>query len=159
MEFTPDLGLTWTQTPPLSDSKIVKLIQPTLLDHGNGELQYLCRAKGNIYQGRSHDNGKTWSEPRATSLPCPGSGLDAVRLKDGRSLLVFNNSPTARHPLCVALSLDGNSWSQPILIEDTDGPQLSYPAVIQSSDGMVHITYTWLRKRMRHVVLDPTNLR
>ena len=30
--------------------------------------------------------------------------------------------------------------------------------VIQSSDGRVHIVYTWKRKRIRHVVIDPDKL-
>src|SRR5262249_46646329 len=110
MEMTSDLGSTWTKTKPLSDSFKVKLIQPTLLDHGQGVLQYLCRAKGNIYEGWSRDNGKTWSAPAATALPCPGSGIDAVQLKDGRSLLAYDNSPEVRHPLCVAVSPDGRTW-------------------------------------------------
>jgi predicted neuraminidase len=158
MEFTTDLVLTFTKTEPLSDPKVAKLIQPTVLDHGNGVLQYLCRNKPNMYEGWSQDNGKTWSAPAVTKLPCPGSGLDAVQLKDGRSLLAYDDSPDARHPLVIALSPDGKSWGKPIMIEDTDGPQLSYPAVIQTDDGLVHITYTWLRKRIRHTVVDPAKI-
>ena len=83
-----------------------------------------------------------------------------MQLKDGRSLLVYNDSdtPKVRRPLNVALSHDGKTWGKPILIEDTNGPQLSYPAVIQTSDGLVHITYTWERQLIRHVVLDPAKL-
>ena len=58
----------------------------------------------------------------------------------------------------VAVSLDGKTWKPPVVIEDTNGPQLSYPAVIQTSDGLVHLTYTWERLKIRHVVLDPSKL-
>jgi predicted neuraminidase len=159
MEFTKDLGATWTKTDPLNDGKQLRLIQPTLLDHGPGNLQLLCRSRSQkIYQSFSSDDGKTWSAPEPTTLPNPNSGIDAVLLKDGRSLVVYNDSPTERHPINVAVSRDGKNWGKPVLIEDTTGPQLSYPAVIQSGDGLVHITYTWERKRIRHVVLDPAKL-
>jgi len=156
-----DLGVTWTKIGPLNEGHVVKLLQPTLLDHGGGLLQFLCRSQsGHIYQGWSSDNGQTWSAPTATELPNPNSGIDAVQLRDGRSLLVYNNSATEknRRPLNVAISPDGKSWKMVLVIEDTDGPQLSYPAVIQTRDGLVHITYTWKRLRIRHVVLDPGKL-
>jgi predicted neuraminidase len=156
-----DLGVTWTKIGPLNEGHVVKLEQPTLLDHGGGLLQFLCRShSGHIYQGWSTDNGQTWSAPTATELPNPNSGIDAVQLRDGRSLLVYNNSATEknRRPLNVAISPDGKSWKMVLVIEDTNGPQLSYPAVIQTRDGLVHITYTWKRLRIRHVVLDPNKL-
>jgi predicted neuraminidase len=160
MEFTKDLGATWTKTNPLNNGKEVSLIQPTLLDHGGGHLQFLCRTKeGTIYEGFSSDDGKTWDKPAVTDLPNPNSGIDAVQLADGRSLLVYNPSPTNRYPLSLAISPDGKTWKPAGLIEDSpDQEQLSYPAIIQTSDGLVHITYTWKRKRIRHVVLDPAKL-
>jgi alpha-L-rhamnosidase len=155
-----DLGQTWTATPFLNTGKKPDpaLEQPTLLDHGNGFLQYLCSKNDYIYQGFSHDNGLTWDRPSATELPNPNSGIDAVQLKDGRSLVVYNHSKTDRHPLNVAVSPDGKTWKDVLVLEDSDGPQLSYPAVIQTSDGMVHVTYTWERKRIRHAVIDPAKL-
>ncbi len=95
--------------------------------------------------------------PAATVLANPNSGIDAVQLADGRSLLVYNDSPTARHPLNVAVSADGHVWKMVLVVDDSD-QQLSYPAVIQTSDGMVHVTYTWKRLKIRHVVIDPKQI-
>ncbi len=41
---------------------------------------------------------------------------------------------------------------------ETQPGEYSYPAVIQASDGRVHVTYTYLRKSIKHVILDPTKL-
>ena len=55
---------------------------------------------------------------------------------------------------CVAVSEDGRLWHAALVLESEPG-EFSYPAVIQASDGKVHITYTWKRQRIMHVVLDP----
>jgi predicted neuraminidase len=101
------------------------------------------------------------------SLPNPDSGTDAVTLKDGRQLLVYNHNirtgsnNKGRSPLNVALSDDGKNWSAALVLEnDPEAPNgFAYPAVIQTSDGLVHITYTWERKKIKHVVLDPAKLK
>jgi predicted neuraminidase len=61
-----------------------------------------------------------------TSLPCPNSGIDAVRLKDGRVVVIYNHSWEAkgagRGRLNVAVSSDdGASWRRSIVLEDTAG--------------------------------------
>ena len=93
----------------------------------------------------------------ATVLPNPNSGIDAVTLKDGRQLLVYNHTTKGRSPLNVALSDDGQEWQAALVLENKPG-EYSYPAVIQSHDGLVHITYTWRRLRVKHVVVDPAKL-
>jgi alpha-L-rhamnosidase len=63
-----------------------------------------------------------------------------------------------RTPLNVAISADAVTWQAALVLEDTPG-EYSYPAVVQAADGMVHITYTWQRKKIRHAVLDPSRLK
>ena len=96
-----------------------------------------------------------------TELPNSSSGTDAVTLKDGRQLLVYNHTHQGRSPLNVALSSDGKQWQAALVLEDDPvAPNgFSYPAVIQTSDGRVHTTYTWKRERIKHVVIDPTKLK
>ena len=81
-----------------------------------------------------------------------------MTLADGRHLLIYNHTPKGRSPLNVAVSRDGVEWSAAAVLEHEPG-EFSYPAVIQSPDGLVHVTYTWKRKKLRHVVLDPRELK
>ncbi len=158
MERTADLGKTWEKTAPLNDGAALAAIQPTILVYPSGRMQILCRThQGRIAEAWSDGDWKTWSELRLTALPNPNSGIDATMLPDGRALLVYNHSQTARTPLNVALSADGTAWRSALVLEDEPG-EYSYPAVIVASDGLVHITYTWRRERIKHIVLDPRRL-
>ena len=110
---------------------------------------------GYICESTSTDGGKTWTPAKRTSLPNPNSGIDAVRMKDGRIALVYNHTKHGRTPLNLALSTDdGETWGFPYVLEGAPG-EYSYPAIIQSGDGRLHITYTWKRQRIKHVVLEP----
>jgi predicted neuraminidase len=157
-ERTTDLGQSWQTVGPVADDKIWEAIQPTLLTHPDGRIQALARSQqSKVVECWSADGGKTWSKLVATVLPNPDSGIDAVTLADGRHLLVYNPTTKGRSPLIVAISPDGQTWKTALVLEDQPG-EYSYPAVIQSADGRVHITYTWQRKRIRHVVVDPKKL-
>jgi predicted neuraminidase len=159
-EWTSDLGKTWHKTQPVNDGKTIGAIQPTILFLSDGKLQALGRTKqGKIFEIWSSDGGKSWSEMKLTSLPNPNSGIDAVTLRDGRQLMVYNHSTKGRSPLNVAVSPDGKVWQSALMLEDEPGKQFSYPAVIQTKDGLVHITYTWKRERIKHAVLDPLKLK
>jgi alpha-L-rhamnosidase len=167
-EITSDLGKTWTKTIDINDGKIVSAIQPSILTYSDGRLQVLCRSKNRtVNESWSTDRGKTWSAMTASALPNNNSGTDAVTLKDGRQLLVYNhvkpapelpNGKGARTPLNVAVSKDGKAWSAALILEDSPISQYSYPSVIQTKDGLVHIVYTWRRERIKHVVIDPKKL-
>lgn len=161
-ERTPDLGATWTATPPLNDGRTIAAIQPSILFHAGGWLQALGRTRqGRVFEIWSEDRGTTWGRMTLTELPNPSAGTDAVTLRDGRQLLVYNHSARQRSPLNVAVSSDGKVWQAALVLEDdARAPNgFSYPAVIQTSDGLVHITYTWKRQRIKHVVLDPAQLK
>jgi predicted neuraminidase len=165
MERTADLGKTWNRTEPLHDGKAIGAIQPTILMHGEDKLQILCRSRqGRIAEAWSTDGGRTWDEMRLTGLPNPNSGIDAVTLRDGRHLLVYNPTKPRvgawggpRSPLSVAVSEDGKVWKAAVVLEDEQG-EYSYPAVIQAADGRVHVTYTYKRRKVKHVVIDPAKL-
>ena len=157
-ERSHDLGKTWEKTAPVNDGKEFGAIQPSILFHGADRLGAVGRTKqGKVFQVWSEDGGKTWGKLGATSLPNPNSGTDAVTLKDGRHLLVYNHTAKGRSPLNVAVSKDGKDWQAALVLESEPG-EYSYPAVIQTADGLVHATYTWKRQRVRHVVLDPAKL-
>ena len=158
LERTKDLGVTWQKSEPLNDRVQFGAIQPTILVHRSGAIQILCRSRQKmITECWSTDDGKTWSTMKTTSLPNPSAGIDAVMLKDGRALLVYNHTDNARSPLNVAVSADGKTWKATLVLENQPG-EYSYPAVIQTSDGLVHVTYTWKRERIKHVVIDAAKL-
>lgn len=167
-ELSRDQGKTWQVIGPVDQRGNIDAIQPSILFHKDGRLQALVRTRsGFIGTTWSKDKGQTWSALAATMLPNPNSGIDAVTLADGRQLIVYNHSaPPAdrstsgvRYPLDVAISEDGSDWRRVVTLESEPvASGYAYPAVIQAADGRVHITYTWDRKRIKHVVLDPKQL-
>ncbi len=155
-EITPDAGRTWTRVSPAApaagDTQI-DAIQPSVLSHADGRLQALGRTRsGRLFETWSHDGGNSWTPLALTDLRNPNSGIDAVTLRDGRQLLVYNDTTSGRTPLNVAISNDGMRWEQALALESAAG-EYSYPAVIQTADGRVHVTYTWRRERIKHVTI------
>ncbi len=154
MEFTKDGGKTWSRTEALNDGVTTSAIQPSILKLPDGKLQLVCRSENDfVLQSVSSDQGKSWSALKPTNLLNPNSGIDAVTLRDGRHIIVYNNTKKGRSPLNVAISMDGQDWQDIAILENEPGGEFSYPAVIQAKDGKVHITYTWKRKKIKHVVM------
>lgn len=162
-------GKNWKKIP--LDNVRFGAIQPCILRYSKKDLQLLARSRENvIVQSWSKNNGKTWTPLAASDLVNPNSGIDAVSLNNDRQLLVYNpynsgkNWWEGRNKLVVAVSLNGTTWKDVYTLEEAEKGEFSYPAVIQTNDGSIHITYTSNRKNIRHVVLkindpltDPTH--
>lgn len=167
-ERTPDRGGSLERIGPVDKGKGYDAIQPSILFHQDGRLQALCRSKqGVIASTWSADQGLTWSPLEATTLPNPSSGIDAVTLADGRHVVIYNHTAGpperpqkgVRYTLDLAVSSDGIHWDRVLNLENEPLPNgYAYPAVIQTADGLLHITYTWDRRRVKHLVIDPTKL-
>ncbi len=172
MERSTDDCRTWRRFGPITlPGHPYGIIQPTLFEctpfprggegqgvRGSGpHVVMLCRSRGVrlVCKAESKDGGQTWSDAQKTDLPHPGSGIDLVRTGEGKVFLVYNHTPTGRTPLNLALSADeGKTWKMVHTLEDQPG-EYSYPAIIQTRDGRLHITYTWKRERIKHVIVDP----
>jgi alpha-L-rhamnosidase len=167
-EQSADFGKTWQKTAPINDGTSLHAIQPTILKHRDGSLQILCRTQERaLGESWSFDNGRTWAPLSLSGMPNNNSGVDGVTLQDGRQLLVYNHvlpheslarGKGARTPLNIALSDDGKVWYAAAVLEDSPIGQYSYPSVIQASDGLIHVVYTWRRQAIKHAVLDPKQL-
>lgn len=161
VERTSDSGITWSKHGPINlPDHLYGSIQPTIFGTPDGRLAMLCRTRDvhRIVRATSNDGGRTWTPLAETELPQNNSGLDATRLTDGRVVLIYNHTAAGRTPLNIGVSGDlGVTWTPGPVLEAEPG-EYSYPAVIQGSDGTVHIAYTWNRKRIRYARLRPDEL-
>ncbi len=147
---------TWEKVK-VPNAKALEIIQPTILRHDGDTLQILCRSKHNRLIGSwSYDGGNSWTEADSLPIPNSNSGVDGVALASGNFLLVNNSLPRGEHwwngrnVLDVSFSVDGIAWQPLVDLERHAEGEYSYPAIIQASDGTVHIVYTNDRKKIRH---------
>jgi predicted neuraminidase len=158
--ISDDAGETWRASLPiLGDGPV----QPSLVERRDGTVVAFMRDNGlppkRMLVSESKDRGETWLPARDTDVLNPGSGLEAIRLRSGRWLLVNNDTERGRHRLSVSLSEDeGRTWPWTRALEAEppapDATTASYPSVIQTRDGMIHVTYTYTRKRGEAVAPD-----
>jgi predicted neuraminidase len=142
-------------------------IQPASVELEPGHLLALLRTRrsgGRMYRTESFDYGRTWSAPVPNGLPQNDSRIALIKLDDGALLLAYNPVTTGRTPLSLSYSTDnGATWSAPQNVEDEgypptpgadQGPEFSYPYLLQTTDGFIHLGYTHRRETMRHVVMN-----
>ncbi|WDQ16055.1 sialidase family protein [Rhodopirellula sp. P2] len=153
----------WDRGEAIHDGQEFAAIQPTILRLPNDRLRTLCRTMQSvIVQADSNDNGRTWTKPVSTKMPNPNSGIDVITANDGRHWLISNPLPSkengwgGRSQLTLSVSTDGEEYREVAVLENEPRGEFSYPAIIQAEDGKLHITYTWKRQKIKHVIFDPS---
>jgi predicted neuraminidase len=172
VEVSSDSGATWKECDiPGSGGYVQMNIVSISRDHLIAF--YRSRFADWIYKSESSD-GCNWSAPEATTLPNNNASIQAVALKNGHLAMIFNNTQAELKPehadtasrriLSLALSEDGGkTWpwirdvenpliTEPILpLEDAE---YSYPSIVQSADGMIHVAYTFRRETIKYMTFS-----
>jgi predicted neuraminidase len=150
-----DGRLSWSKTRVCGGRS---LLQPALVPLDPNNALLFCRdfsSRRKLHLSRSADLGQHWSTPKPLTLPNPDSGLDAIRLLDGRILLAFNDVERGRENLRLAISTDeGATWTRRATLESEAGEEFSYPSLIQTRSGIIHVVYTWKRKGIKHAAFN-----
>jgi len=137
-----------------------KAIQPSILYDEGKSMKAFFRNMGDnrenyILNASSNDMGQTWSGISSTSLPNPNSGFDMIKLRDNMYLAAINYSFHGRSNLSMLLSQDkGRTWRTIKVLENTPGQEYSYPSISRSKSGLYHITYTYERRKIKHIVFN-----
>ncbi len=155
MILSDDGGNTWRLTAPMESPQ--GNIHPNVVPLSDGRLLCYLRTGGKsgvIWRAESADNGETWSELTPTRFPNANTGLDLLRLASGQYALAFNNSPTNRTPLCVAVTADAAENWRWLQVIDDEYVELSYPSMAQTDDGLIHLVYTHQRQNIHYATLD-----
>lgn len=152
----------WQLIGPLSyQDAVVGILQPTIFFDRENNLRMIFRTKNhtNLCTSLSSDHGLTWSPVSPITLTSNDSNSDAVTLNDKRILLAYSNlKPGKRYQLDLACSDDGGqTWRNVLVIEkrNNENEHVSFPTIIQTNDGLVHILYAYLQKQIKHVIVDP----
>jgi len=149
-----DQGKTWEHRAEVCSRP--GNIQAAVVELDDGSLYATMRTgarkgKGRVWETRSHDHGRTWTDPVETDLPNPNAGADMIKLPSGNLLLAYNDSDLRRTPLSLAVSEDGGgSWRKARDVEDGEG-EYSYPSLCLGKDGVIHLSYTYRRQTIKHV--------
>ncbi len=136
---------------PLAAESRFGIIQPSVVAITRTHLRLYARPTlriGRVCVSDSYDAGRTWTPAHPIGVVNPNAAIDAVMLRDGRTVLAFDDSATARSPLAVAVSADGEHFTRFATLDSGPG-EYSYPAMIVDRDGGLDITYTWRRQRIR----------
>jgi predicted neuraminidase len=162
MAISDDQGDTWKPSDPIVGEGP---IQPTVPQRKDGTLVAYMRDSGSpparVLVSESKDEGLTWSPAIDSEIPNPGSSLEGLVLKDGRWVMVLNDTEEGRHRLALMLSEDeGKTWKYKRYLESAEPGKgvYAYPSIIQAKDGRIHLTYTHNvaeKKTIKHAAFDP----
>ncbi|MEA2062975.1 MAG: exo-alpha-sialidase [Gemmatimonadota bacterium] len=156
--YSEDNGKSWKNT------------EMVRTDPGNNEAALFQRDDGSLlaymrpydldrkdrflWQCESFDNGRTWTEAKRTGIQNPSKAIELLKLINGHVVLAFNDTQNNLSSLSLALSLDdGRTWSHKRVLENSPG-RFTYPALAQTPDGRIHVSYTFRRTHVKHAELN-----
>ncbi|MFV0267766.1 MAG: exo-alpha-sialidase [Draconibacterium sp.] len=160
--ISDDDGETWRPSKPIVGRGP---IQPALAQRKNGDIVAYMRDSGDaparVHKSTSNDDGESWTYSVKTDIPNTAS-VELLTLADGRWAFVGNDINDGRYRVVLMLSDDeGENWKWKEYLESDakeSGGSYSYPCLIQTSDGMLHITYSSRtgerEKSIKHLVVD-----
>lgn len=143
--ISDDHGATWKSSAPMIGWGN---IQPSLVRKNDGTIVAFMRDNGPFHKIRvstSKDQGETWSPVTSSNLPNPGAGIEAIRLKNGKWAMIYNDTTAQRWSLALSLSDDEGEtwkWTRHVALDPEHKQSFHYPSIIQSADGMIHVSYT-----------------
>jgi predicted neuraminidase len=165
MAISEDNGSSWLPGLPLVGRGP---IQPAVVKRKNGNLVAYARDSGDepnrVHFSESSDNGKSWTASVKTDIPNTAS-VELLVLQNGTWAFLGNDIDNGRYQLSLRISDDeGKTWKSKILIENDESKKggYSYPSLIQTKDGLLHMTYSYhpgkSRKSIKYVVVDPKKM-
>jgi predicted neuraminidase len=152
--ISDDNGKTWNPSLPIVGKGP---IQPSFIKKNDGNIVAFMRDSGDepgrIMLAESSDRGESWGFASDSEIPNPGASIEVIKLQSGNWLLIYNDVEDGRYSLAVAISEnEGVSWKWKKHLERSDKGGYSYPSVIQSKDGKIHVTYSFhLEKQKRSI--------
>ncbi len=164
--ISDDDGETWRPSKPIVGRGP---IQPALALKKNGDIVALMRDSGDapprVHKSISKDKGESWSYSIKTEIPNTAS-VELLVLQDGRWAFVGNDIEDGRYRLVLMLSDDeGETWKWKEYLENglkQDGGSYSYPSLLQSRDGLLHISYSSrtseTEKSIKYLVVNPAKI-
>lgn len=149
-----DDGKTWNRVGKVQAAEGKAGGEPTIAELNDGSILMAMRSRdGKVWFSRSRDLGDTWEEPFASNFVGAASSHALYRMKDGRVILIYNESePPKRSPLVIrVLDQDNMTWGEPYILAEV-GPapegdnawsrQVSYPSATELSDGTLVVVWT-----------------
>ncbi|MBS3763333.1 MAG: exo-alpha-sialidase [Planctomycetes bacterium] len=151
-------GQSWAKSETVTDANA--WAENNVVELSDGSMAMLIRSDGAgcLMRADSENRGRTWTPPRSTDIPNPGSKARLHRFSDGRILLVHNPNPETAHPntrpqaacqrnpLSIWISDDDMcTWGYKRELTDFPG-MLAYPdGIIDEENNILHIAFDYNR--------------
>jgi len=155
-EVVDKIRMSWGKT------SLQPIIYSTSANHAIAMMRFQGAAPKRILTQTSSDSGLSWTAVEKSSLPNPGAGIIGLTLNNSNKLLLaFNNDEEEREDMSLAISADkGKTWQLARIVEENHlaeadkDKQFSYPWLLQTKNGNIHLLYTWHKSHIKHAVFN-----